>query len=273
MTAYELYQQAQLDEAIEAAIREVKAKPADVDKRLFLCDLLCLAGQLERADRQLNTLMQQDPELAVGISLYRQLIRAEKARCEFAESGRVPEFMEDVGDSLKLHLRAAIAVREGDLAEARRLLDEADELRTPLTGQCDGEPFDDFRDLDDLMATLLEVLTSTGKYYWVPWERIESIEFPAARQLRDLVWRPAQMSIRNGPEAVVYVPAIYTGSHSSDDARLRAGQSTDWIETDGGPTRGVGQRMFLIGDEDKSILAIGKITFDAPASRSDSAGR
>ena len=113
MTAYELYQHARLPEAIEAALQQVKSTPTDADARLLLCDLLCCGHELERADRQLDVLMKQSPDLAVGIGLYRQLIRAETARTEFYESGRPPEFMEDVSEVLKLHLRASIAVRDG----------------------------------------------------------------------------------------------------------------------------------------------------------------
>ena len=261
MTAYELYQQAKLDEAIQAALQDVKTAPTDVNKRLLLCDLLCLANDLTRVDRQLNVLAKQATDLAVGIGLYRALVRAELARQDFFESGRVPEFMESVSDVLKLHLRASIALRDGTGAEAQQILEEAEQARPHLRGQCDGQPFEDFRDLDDLMAPCLEVLTSTGKYYWVGWDQIESLEFHPPRQLRDLVWRPTQMIIRNGPEAVVYVPVLYAGTHDSADPQLRLGRGTDWEEITDGPMVGVGQRMFLVGSEDKSILSIHRVSW------------
>ena len=76
MTAYELYRQARLTEAIEAALQKVKSAPNDIDARVLLCDLLCFDNQLERADRQLDVAAQQEAGLAAGIGLYRQLIRA-----------------------------------------------------------------------------------------------------------------------------------------------------------------------------------------------------
>ena len=54
MTAYELYREGRLDDAIAAALQKVKAAPTDIDARLLLCDLLCFDTQLERADRQLE---------------------------------------------------------------------------------------------------------------------------------------------------------------------------------------------------------------------------
>lgn len=262
MTPYELYQQARLDDAIGMAVDQVKKKPVDANGRLMLCDLLCLKGDFERADKQLDVLSKQDAELSVGIRLYRNLIRAEKARTQFYDQGRIPEFMENVSNVLQLHLRASIAVREGAMLEARNLIEQAEQERRPLSGICDTEAFGEFRDLDDLTSPFLEVLTSTGKYYWVELERIESIEFRQPAQLRDLIWRPAGMTIFGGADAVVYVPVLYAGTRDSEDPEVRIGRGTHWIENADGPTRGVGQRMFLVDETDRSIMSIHNIAIN-----------
>jgi type VI secretion system protein ImpE len=261
MTAYELFQQAKLTAAVEAALASVKSAPTDVNARLLLCDLLCVANQLERADGQLEIVAQQASDLTLGVSLYRQLIRAAVARDEVAQSGRAPEFTGEVTDVLKLHVRALIAVRQGAAAEAVELIRQADEVRPQVHGECDGGSFEDFRDLDDLTASFLEVLTTTGKYFWVDWARIESLSFQPPKQLRDLLWRPAEMVIRAGPSAVVYVPVLYVGSHRSADEALRIGRTTEWGEPTAGLTTGCGQRMFLVGEESRSILSIQNISF------------
>ena len=272
MTPYELYREARLGDAIDAALRQVKAAPTDVDGRLLLCDLLCVDHQMERADRQLDLAMEQDATLAGGIALYRQLIRAAMARDEVFESGRSPEFVNGISDRLTLHLRALLAIREGQAAEASALLKEAEDARPAMPGECDGEPFDDFRDLDDRTASFLEVLTSTGKYYWVAWEQIERLEFRPPKVMRDLVWRQADMTIRSGPDALVYVPVLYPGSHRHANPELRLGRRTEWIEGPDTLTIGVGQRTFLVGDADKSIMTIGSIVPSAsvaPAAAAD----
>jgi type VI secretion system protein ImpE len=261
MTAYELFQEAKLTEAVEAALASVKSAPTDVNARLLLCDLLCLANQLDRADGQLDIVAQQASDLTLGVSLYRQLIRAEAARHDVLESGRAPEFTGNVPDVLKLHVRALVAVREDAGGEAAELLSQADELRSRMHGACDGDSFEDFRDLDDLTAPFLEVLTSTGKYFWVDWTRIESLQLQPPKQLRDLLWRPADMALRDGTSALVYVPVLYVGSHRSADEALRIGRTTEWVETPSGLTRGCGQRMFLVGEESRPILTIQNITF------------
>lgn len=265
MTAYELYQQAKLDAAIDGATQRVKSAPSDVDARLLLCDLLCFDQQLERAERQIEVLVEQDAGLAPGTALYRQLIRAETFRRDVFQSGRAPEFLSDTPERLKLHLAASDALRQGEGREASDLLREADDARSGVRGLCDGMPFDDFRDLDDVTAAFLEVLTVNGKYYWVGWERIERLEFHPPQYLRDLLWRPAQMVIRDGPEALVFVPVLYVGTHRSGDAEARVGRKTEWIEAGAGIMRGVGQRMLLVGDNDKAILSLGEVAFSAYA--------
>jgi type VI secretion system protein ImpE len=112
------------------------------------------------------------------------------------------------------------------------------------------------------MAPFFEVLTSSGKYYWVPIERVEFVEFRTPERPKDLLWRRAHMVVREGPDGEVFVPSLYAQTHSHEDAQLRLGRRTEWIEKEGTPVRGVGQRMFLIGDEAKTILQLKEITFE-----------
>src|SRR5436305_251651 len=113
MNAHEHYQAGNLREAITAIGAEVKSHPTDAARRGFLCELLCFAGELERADNQLDVLTNQQPEAAMGMGLYRQLIRAEQARRQFFTEGRVPEFLDQPSPWLRLQLEASILVRGG----------------------------------------------------------------------------------------------------------------------------------------------------------------
>jgi type VI secretion system protein ImpE len=263
MNSHQLYHAGQLKQAVTAALSEVQKKPADMNVRGFLCELLCLAGDLERADKHLEVIAQQDPKLAVNVALLRQLVRAETARQQFFSEGRVPEFLDEPTPILKEHLRASVALREGRGDEAARILAEIADTAPPVSGTCDEKPFDIFVDEDDLTARFFEVLTSTGKYYWVPFERVESIDFRAPERPRDLLWRRALMVCRGGPDGEVYLPAIYCGTSTADDDGLRLGRSTIWQGGGGAPVRGLGQRMFLVGDDERPILEIKQLTFGA----------
>ena len=257
----EFYQSGQLPEAIEAAIAEVKSAPTDTAKRFQLCELFCFAGDLERADKQLDTIMQQTTEAAMQVTLARQLIRAETARQQFFQSGRLPEFISDPTPALRTHLDASIAIREGNLSEASDLLATAEEQRPHASGTCNDKPFDDFRDLDDLLAPFIEVLTSNGKYFWLPIESIESMEFRAPERPIDLVWRSVKISVASGPDGEVYFPTIYPQTSATGDNQLMLGRGTDWTNPDDGPVRGTGQKMFLVGDGDTTAMQLKNIEF------------
>ena len=264
MTAKECYQAGDLTGAAAAATEEVKQRPTDVARRLFLAELLCFTGELERADKQLDALGHQDPQTAMVVAMLRQLVRAEQARRDFFAEGRLPEFLEPPPAYLRLHLEASIRLREGRPDEAARLLDDAEQQRPHCAGTAGDAAFDDFRDIDDLTAPLLEVLTSTGKYYWIPVQRVELIEMRPPERPRDLLWRRAHVIVHGGPDGEVFLPSLYAGSSAEADDRLRLGHLTDWRGGDGSPNRGAGQRMFLVGEEAQGIMELETIAFTNP---------
>ena len=258
-TAADLFQAGQLDEAIQAATDAVKRNPTDSSTRGLLVQLLCFAGDLERADSQLNTIGVQKAEAMLGVALIRQLIRAEQARQQFYSEGRVPEFLAEPSPYLSLHLQASICIRDGNHAEAVDLLTQAEEQRPRVTGVCNGDAFDGMRDLDDFTSCFLETLTSNGKYYWVPIDRIERIEFHPPEKPVDLLWRRCRMIVRQGPDGEVFLPTLYAGTHSQTDNALRLGRATDWCNAEGEPVRGVGQRVLLFGDADRPIMELNEV--------------
>ena len=54
VNAGELFRSCRLKEAITAALEEVRNNPTDAGRRLFLSELLCFSGELQRADNQLD---------------------------------------------------------------------------------------------------------------------------------------------------------------------------------------------------------------------------
>jgi type VI secretion system protein ImpE len=264
MRAQEYYQTGQLAEAVGAAQEEVRKHPTDTGKRGFLAELLCFAGDLERADKQLDALGQQEPSIMVGIALFRHLIRAEQARQQFYKEGRLPEFLGKPSPVLQQHLQASIHLREGQEAEAVRVLAQAEEQRPHVSGTCDGKAFDDLRDLDDLTSCFFEVLTSNGKYYWVGFDQVEVLEFRKPARPRDLLWKRAHMVVPEGPDGEVYLPTLYVGTQADADDRIRLGRVSDWRGGEGRLVRGIGQRTFLIGDDSRAILELDNLTFNRP---------
>jgi type VI secretion system protein ImpE len=86
--------------------------------------------------------------------------------------------------------------------------------------------------------------------------------FEAVARPRDLLWRQCQMSVDEGPDGVVYIPAIYIQTDANCSPEERLGRATNWVDADGEPVRGIGQRSFLVGDDELGIMDIQSLTFD-----------
>ena len=257
-SAAALLRAGRLDDAIAAAQAAVRKAPTDLNARVLFAELLVFAGNLERADVILDAASSIDPTTAVVVAEFRQLIRADMARRQLFRDGRVPELLSDATETQRLQLAALVALRAGDMAEATRHAEAAEAARPRVPGSHDGKPFDDLRDVDDLLAGSLEVLTTTGKYFWIPTERVISAEFHKPKRPRDLMWRRCSLSVAQGPDGEVYVPAVYAPEDPMTDA-LRLGRATDWRQAEGGPMRGVGQRVFLLGEDDVAIMDLGTL--------------
>lgn len=270
MTAHDLFHQGKLAEAVAAVTDEVRQRPTEAARRLLLAEFLCFTGELDRADKQLDAIGHQDPKSLAWVQQFRCLIRGEQDRREYFRVGHMPRFIGTPSETERRLMEAAIRVREGTIEEAVSILDQAEADRTRPTGTVGGKPFDDFRDLDDLTASVLEVITSSGDYYWIPFARIESIEFFKPERPKDLLWRRARLIVADGPDGEVFVPALYPGADSHSDDAVRMGRTTDWTGGEGAPNRGIGQRMFLAGDEAVPIMDLATVAFDNPAAPSES---
>ena len=264
-TGSELYTAGQLSEAVTAMSEEVKGHPTDQTRRGFLAELLCIAGDLERADKQLDVLANQDPQAALGVAMFRQLVRAEQARQQFYTEGRLPEFLTEPDEQLRTRLEASVLIREGQHQEAAQLLKQAEERRPPVTGSCNGAAFDDLRDMDDLTASFFEVLTSNGKYYWIPMSSVVSVEFRPPERPRDVLWRRAGVSMRDGPDGEVFFPATYADAGDAATDQMRLGRATDWTGGEDVPVRGLGQRTFLVGAAGCTIMELETIEISGPS--------
>ena len=183
-TVRDLLKSGNLAAAIDATTAKVKSAPTDLDARWLLAELLVVSGQNDRADQQLDALMNLEPRASVTAVPVRQLLRAEAARRQFFEEGRVPELIDGADDAIRARLEAFVLLRAGDRAGAGRIVEQAEKDRPALAGQMGDRSFSDVRDLDDITAGVFEVLTHTGKYYWIPMNRVDSIDFvPTARPL------------------------------------------------------------------------------------------
>ena len=260
-TAATLFRAGKLDDAIAAAQAALRKAPTDLNARVLLGELLAFSGNLERADVVLDAASAIDPGTALVVAEFRQLIRADMARRQLFRDGRVPEFLSDPTETQRLQLAALVALRAGDLAEAAKQASAAEAMRPRTSGQHGDVAFDDWRDADDLLAGSFEVLTTTGKYFWIPTERVLTLEFHAPKRPRDLLWRRASMSVAQGPDGDVYLPVIYATRRDHDATRSGSAAKPTGREAPDAPVRGIGQRLFMVGEEALGIMDLGNFRF------------
>jgi len=257
-TSTDYFKEGMLSEAISELGSELSSKPNDMIKRAFLAELLCISGDLERADAQLDVLVTLEPDKALTIGTWRQLIRAATTRREVYDNGRTPDVVDDPTNRIKSLLATHISMREGDQTAVAQQTLELENNREPCAAVVNGNVVDDIRDLDDLSAGILEVMATNGMYYWVDFTQICSLEFEAPQRPLDLLWRKASIILHKGTEGEVFIPSIY--ATPTDDNEALLARKTEWLESSG-LVRGVGQRNYLAGDEVISLMDIENIEF------------
>ena len=256
-----LFREGRLADALAAANAGVRKATTDLGARLLLAELLVFSGNLERADVILDACSDLDPSVAVVVAEFRQLVRGEIIRRQVFRNGRAPEFLADPTATQKAALAAIMALRNGDPAAAGQHAAEAEAARPHPAGMAPNGGFDDLRDADDIMAGSFEVITTTGKYFWVPAERVVSLELHPPKRPRDLYWRRASMQVAQGPDGDVYIPAIYPMTEGMTDEQ-RLGRATDWVQAaKGAPVRGAGAVTLLVGEESATLMELTTLTF------------
>jgi type VI secretion system protein ImpE len=249
-----------LDGARADLMEAVRSAPGDPRARMFLFQLLCVAGEWDKARRQLETLAQISPEARMLSVAYGQAIEAEKVRSEiFAGRGQAPILAGGgwaTGIAQALELFANDEVAAGEAARARAL-DAAPD--TP--GELDGTRFEWVADADARFGPCFEAIVG-GRYGLIAFDAVKRIASEGPRDLRDMVWYPVEIALRQGTSAAALLPARYPGSERSADGSHRLARSTGWEERPDGAL-GIGQHLWMFSDgEERGLLSVRTLTFD-----------
>ena len=86
MSAQELLHAGKVQEAIQVLSNELRDRPGDNQRRTFLFELLCFAGDFNRAEKHLSLLSDSNADAAIGGLMYRSALSAERKRQAFFEA-------------------------------------------------------------------------------------------------------------------------------------------------------------------------------------------
>ena len=238
MIAKQLFEAGKVTEAIQALSAHLRDHPTDSAQRVFLFELLCFAGQYQRAERQLGVLAQGSSQSELGAILYYSALHAEKTRQELFEKQAFPKPRHDGVPPGSSH------------------------------GTLNGKPFRSIRDADPDIESRLEVFAA-GAYLWIPFEHIASIQMEPPKRLRDTLWAPAIVAAGpafHGQElGEVLIPVIYPFSWKHPDESVWLGRSTAWGEDDQGTQYPSGQKLFIVDDQEMPLLEIRSLEFAVEA--------
>lgn len=249
-----------LDEALQLLTQEVRGNPADVRRRVFLFQLLALRGDWERAQTQLNVVGELDAGNTLMVTTYTAVLRGEAARAAVFAGRQTPVVVGEPEAWLAMMFQALKLDAQGQYAQAAPLRSQALEQADATAGRIDGHAFEWLADADPRLGPCLEIVLEGG-YAWVPFSRIKQLSFDAPTDLRDKVWLPAQVTWRNGGQAVGFVPARYPGTEKTGDDELRLGRKTDWVTLAEDVYAGRGQRMFATDADEYPLLDVRSIEF------------
>jgi type VI secretion system protein ImpE len=239
--------------------QSVRAHPSDSKLRIFLFQLLALAGQWERALNQLNVAAELDPAALAMAQAYREALRCEVLRAQVFEGRKSPMVFGQPEQWLALLIEALLLTGQGNHGEAKRLRDRAFEEASETGGMLDGEPFSWIADADSRLGPVCEAIIN-GRYYWVPFSRLSRVIIDAPEDLRDMVWMPAHFQFDNGGESVALIPTRYPGSEASDDGQLLLARKTIWCEAAPDIYHGLGQRLLTTDASETPLMDVRSIT-------------
>jgi type VI secretion system protein ImpE len=247
--------------AIAAALDVVRSEPTNIAARIFLFELSLFSGDWDRADKQMDVIGHQDAQAALGSLIFRQCLSAEKDRLKFYSDGLKPGILAPPPIYIEDMLNANNRIREGNIAEAREILDRVEEERPAFTCTLNGESVEDIRDYNDATMCLFEVIFKDS-YTWLPFENVSKVTFFEPKSLRDLYWRQAQVEMTNGTNGEMFFPTLYVGSAQSSDDAVRLGHATEWQDLGDELYRGLGCRTYFAQGRDISILELKTVEFD-----------
>ncbi len=261
--ATRLVQEGKLEEAICCQRHRVERNPENNEDRLLLFELLAASGNFTGASHQIEQINYPDPQLVDQLHAYRNLLTAETMRHEVFAGNAWPHFFQAPPQYVMLQVQAVEELVQGRNDAARDLIDQANDRQPPISGRLDGQPFENLRDSDDLLQTVVEVFSAAGHYFWLPLEQVETLHLNEAPHLRDRLWNACTVQLRSGSSGTVFMPSLYSHTWDQEDPELKLGRRTDWEKQENGVSAvGFGGKVFQVDDQTVPLIQCHDLLID-----------
>lgn len=249
------------EQALAALQEQVRADPSNAKLRIFLFQLLCILGDWKRAVAQLRLSAELDANATVMAQAYREAILCEVYREKVFKGEKDPLILGEPEVWLAQLIEAQKLLAQGHMVQAAALRDAAYEVAPTSSGTVNGTAFDWIADADMRLGPVLEVILN-GRYFWLPFSQIQSLEIDEPSDLRDTVWMAGTLTLANEGALAVLIPTRYPGSEIAE-AGARLARLTSWTEMGGDTYVGLGQRLLTIGDQDFPLMDIRQLQIGA----------
>ncbi len=250
-----------LNAAKDALQTAVRADPSALKLRVFLFQLLCVTGEWKRAITQLKLCAELDPIAIPMAQAYREGIICEVFREKVFAGEKDPLIFGEPAEWIALMIEANRALAQGNAAQAADLRVKAFDQVPEASGTINGTKFDWVADADMRLGPLLEIIIN-GKYYWMPFDAIDTLTIEEPEDLRDAVWTAANLKVKAGGEVVALIPTRYAGTHTGDDDAAKLARATTWADVGNDTYIGRGQRLLTIGETDIALMDLRSLIMD-----------
>lgn len=242
------------EQALAALQDQVRADPSNAKLRIFLFQLLCILGDWKRAVAQLRLSAELDAGATVMAQAYREAILCEVYREKVFKGEKDPMVLGEPEVWLAQLIEAQKLLARGEVNQAVALRDAAYDAAPATEGTVNGTAFDWIADADMRLGPVLEVILN-GRYFWLPFSQIQSLEIDEPSDLRDTVWMAGTLTLANEGAMAVLIPTRYPNSEAAE-AGARLARLTSWTDMGADTYVGTGQRLLTIGDQDFPLMDI-----------------
>lgn len=261
MTAIDFLKAGDLDAALAALQADVRKAASDARLRIFLFQLLSVRGDWTRAVAQLKLSAELDPLALPMAQTYREGIRCELQREKVFAGEKDPMIFGQPQEWIALLVEAVKHLAAGRAAEAASLRARAFDMAPETRGTLNGAPFDWIADADMRLGPVLEIVIN-GRYFWMPFNALSALAVEEPADLRDCVWTPAHVTLKNGGDVAALIPTRYAGTVARGDDAARLSRKTDWVDAGADTFIGIGQRLLATDAGDVALMDLRSLTIE-----------